>query len=244
MFLMIKSFLGGYLILIPLLIMLYSRGAVATKRRCDSYFGPSKNPERNCEPEQPIHTSPSVTKFSTLYKQLTTELIVDCSSDGVRYSCAVDSCKAKNKLWSSFRFRNCYMIVHGLVTTFRKEEVNPVQFHTLWWTVSELGPGLWRPPVVQLRLRARLPHECFEAHRHAVGRPEGERFCLEEGIFNTTTNSFERNLATCLFSKTFRCAVPAKRCLVQHIFLSPSVTDNRIVHVASTQKCVTCSRCH
>ncbi|KAH9452894.1 hypothetical protein Pst134EB_016843 [Puccinia striiformis f. sp. tritici] len=139
MFLMIKSFLGGYLILIPLLIMLYSRGAVATKRRCDSYFGPSKNPERNY-----------------------------CSSDGVRYSCAVDSCKAKNKLWSSFRFRNCYMIVHGLVTTFRKEEVNPVQFHTLWWTVKvqDYGDRQWYSCGYELDypMNALKPtcSECFE----------------------------------------------------------------------------------
>ncbi|KAI9602548.1 hypothetical protein H4Q26_001838 [Puccinia striiformis f. sp. tritici PST-130] len=37
---------------------------------------------------------------------------------------------------SSVYFQNCYLIVNKVVTTKRKNEVYPIQYHNHWWTVD------------------------------------------------------------------------------------------------------------
>ncbi|POW22495.1 hypothetical protein PSHT_01225 [Puccinia striiformis] len=104
-----NSFQGGYLsiTLVALFVFLHSGQAIATTQTCDAYFGPSNDPRRNY-----------------------------CSSDGTRYSCGVNSCKAGDRPWSSVYFQNCYLIVNKVVTTKRKNEVYPIQYHNHWWTVD------------------------------------------------------------------------------------------------------------
>ncbi|POW13296.1 hypothetical protein PSTT_03861, partial [Puccinia striiformis] len=76
---------GGYLsiTLVALFVFLHSGQAIATTQTCDAYFGPSNDPRRDY-----------------------------CSSDGTRYSCGVNSCKAADRPWSSVYFQNCYLIVN------------------------------------------------------------------------------------------------------------------------------------